>query len=166
MSVLLELVKLFFIDHVCVYFDVFFFFQAEDGIRDLTVTGVQTCALPIFIEEVLSGRIKGLWIIATNTAHSWIHQKSLKKALAKLDFLVVQDMYSTTETARLADLYLPAAGWGEKEGTFINSERRLGLLKRVAQAPGLALSDFAIFKLIARYWGVEEMFAKWEKAED
>ena len=46
--------------------------------------------------------------------------------LDRLDFLVVQDMYHTTETAQLADLVLPAAGWGEKEGTFINSERRFG----------------------------------------
>ena len=51
-------------------------------------------------------------------------------SLDKLDFLVVQDMYATTETAQLADLVLPAAGWGEKEGTFINSERRIGVRKR------------------------------------
>ncbi len=56
-------------------------------------------------------------------------------------------MYPTTETAQRADLVLPAAGWGEKEGTFINSERRIGLVKRVARAPGQALSDFNIFKL-------------------
>ena len=45
-------------------------------------------------------------------------------------------MYATTETAQVADLVLPAAGWGEKDGTFINSERRIGLLKKVARAPG------------------------------
>ena len=56
--------------------------------------------------------------------------------LDRLDFLVVQDMYQTTETAQLAHLVLPAAGWGEKEGTFINSERRIGLIKKVARAPG------------------------------
>ena len=72
---------------------------------------------------------------------------------AKLDFLVVQDMYHTTETAQRADLVLPAAGWGEKEGTFINSERRIGLIKKVARAPGQALSDFHIFKLDRRTTG-------------
>jgi assimilatory nitrate reductase catalytic subunit len=55
----------------------------------------------------------------------------MKEILSRLDFLVVQDMYSSTETAEVADLYLPAAGWGEKEGTVINSERRIGLLKKV-----------------------------------
>jgi len=56
---------------------------------------------------------------------------------------------------------LPAAGWGEKDGTFINSERRVGLIKKVAKAPGQALADFSIFKLVARYWGCAEMFQKW-----
>jgi assimilatory nitrate reductase catalytic subunit len=85
--------------------------------------------------------------------------------LKRLDFLVVQDMYASTETARLAHLVLPAAGWGEKEGTFINSERRIGLLKKVSRAPGEALADFYIFKLIAETWGVGEMFRKFESPE-
>ena len=80
---------------------------------------------------------------------------------ARLDFLVVQDMYHTTETAQQADLVLPAAAWGEKEGTFINSERRIGLIKKVARAPGQALADFSIFRLIAEYWGCGEMFRRW-----
>jgi anaerobic selenocysteine-containing dehydrogenase len=111
------------------------------------------------------GQIKGLWIVATNTAHSWIDQNALGKLWAKLDFLVVQDLYHTTETARRADLILPAAGWGEKEGTFINSERRIGLVKKVARAPGQALSDFHIFKLAAHYWGCDEMFREWSSPE-
>ncbi|MCA9265693.1 MAG: molybdopterin-dependent oxidoreductase, partial [Planctomycetales bacterium] len=84
----------------------------------------------------------------------------------RLEFLVVQDMYETTDTARIADLYLPAAGWGEKEGTFINSERRIGLLKKVSKAPGEALADFSIFKLLAHYCGCGEMFAAWNEPED
>jgi assimilatory nitrate reductase catalytic subunit len=70
-------------------------------------------------------------------------------------------MYHTTETARMAHLILPAAGWGEKEGTFINSERRIGLVKKVARAPGQALADFHIFRLIAHYWGCEHLFREW-----
>jgi assimilatory nitrate reductase catalytic subunit len=117
------------------------------------------------IDGVRAGKIKGLWIIATNSAHSWIYQDMVRDAFDKLDFLVVQDMYPTTETAQHADLYLPAAGWGEKEGTFINSERRVGLIKRVAPAPGQALSDFAIFRLIADAWGCGDMFAEWQSPE-
>lgn len=117
------------------------------------------------IEGILRGRIKGLWVICTNPAHSWINQTQCRDILERLDFLVVQDMYHSTETARMADLVLPAAGWGEKEGTFINSERRLGVLKKVRRSPGESLSDFSIFRLIAEYWGVGEMFEEWTSPE-
>jgi assimilatory nitrate reductase catalytic subunit len=113
------------------------------------------------LEGVAAGRIKGLWVIATNTAHSWIDCARAGRALEKLEFLVVQDMFPSTETARFAHLILPAAGWGEKEGTFINSERRIGHVKKVCRAPGHALSDFNIFRLIAEYWGCAEMFTQW-----
>jgi len=91
--------------------------------------------------------------------------ESLNQILNQLDFLVVQDMFTTVDTAQNADLFLPAAGWGEKEGTFINSERRIGLTKKVSRAPGEALSDFNIFRLVASYWGCGEMFAEWTSPE-
>lgn len=111
------------------------------------------------------GKIKALWIIATNPFHSWIDSDRLAKLREKLEFLVVQDMYSNTESARVADLVLPAAGWGEKQGCFINSERRIGTCKAVRKAPGIALSDFRIFRLIANAWGCGEMFAEWTDPE-
>jgi assimilatory nitrate reductase catalytic subunit len=117
------------------------------------------------IEGILRGKIRGLWVVCTNPAHSWINQNQCRDILDRLDFLVVQDMYHTTETARQADLVLPAAGWGEKDGTFINSERRIGLIKKVRRAPGLALSDFNIFRLVAEKWGCGEMFAEWDSPE-
>ncbi|HMJ91990.1 MAG TPA: molybdopterin oxidoreductase family protein, partial [Candidatus Acidoferrum sp.] len=113
------------------------------------------------LDGIEAGKIKALWIVATNTAHSWIQQKRARELLGKLDFLVVQDMYASTETAQQAHLVLPAAGWGEKKGTFINSERRFGVLKKVSRTPGQALSDFRIFQLVAHYWGCAEMFAEW-----
>lgn len=58
-------------------------------------------------------------------------------------------------------MLLPAAAWSEKTGTFINSERRIGVSRQVRRAPGVALSDFRIFQLIAHYWGCGEMFSKW-----
>jgi assimilatory nitrate reductase catalytic subunit len=117
------------------------------------------------VEGIRQDRIKGLWVIATNASHSWIHQGAFNEILAKLDFLVVQDMYPTTETAQRAHLYLPAAGWGEKEGSLINSERRIGLVKKVRRAPGQALADFHIFRLVAEYWGCARMFECWNSPE-
>ena len=117
------------------------------------------------IDGIESGKIKGLWIIATNSAHSWTNRKRFKDLVAKLDFLVVQDLYSTTDTAQLADLFLPASGWAEKEGTFINSERRIGVIKKVLPAPGLSLSDFSIFRLLAKTWNCEDWIEKWNSPE-
>jgi anaerobic selenocysteine-containing dehydrogenase len=117
------------------------------------------------VQGIAEGRIKGLWVIATNSSHSWIDQNNFNALTDKLDFLVVQEMFTTTETAQKAHLILPAAGWGEKEGTFINSERRFGLVKKVSRAPGEALSDFNIFRLVASYWGCGEMFANWTSPE-
>ncbi len=113
------------------------------------------------LQAVDDGKIKGLWIIATNPAHSWINQDFFASIADKLEFLVVQDAYTTTETAKRAHLLLPAAAWSEKTGTFINSERRIGVSRQVRRAPGQALSDFRIFQLIAHYSGNAEMFAKW-----
>lgn len=136
------------------------------GIDPSLIPQENSWAYDRIIEGIHRDEIKGLWVICTNPAHSWINQNQCRELLDRLDFLVVQDMYHSTETAVRADLYLPAAGWGEKDGTFINSERRLGLLKKVAKAPGQALSDFSIFRLVAHHWGCEEMFDRWQTPED
>ncbi|MDP0489923.1 MAG: nitrate reductase [Verrucomicrobiota bacterium JB023] len=112
------------------------------------------------------GDIKGLWIIATNPNHSWVAQKNFARLREKLDFLVVQDMYHNTETAKLADLVLPAAGWGEKDGTLINSERRLGVIRQVKQAPGQALTDYRIIQALADRWGDCEFVKQWPTPAD
>jgi assimilatory nitrate reductase catalytic subunit len=136
------------------------------GIDVQSIPDRDSLAYDQIMDGILRGQIKGLWIVATNTAHSWISQNDARHILEKLDFLVVQDMYSSTDTAKLAHLILPAAGWGEKDGTFINSERRIGLLKQVMRAPGQALSDFRIFQLVAEAWGVAEMFAGFDTPEN
>ena len=117
------------------------------------------------VEDIATGVTRGLWVIATNSAHSWINQSDCRDLLDRLDFLVVQDLYGDTETAAHADLVLPAAGWGEKVGTFINSERRIGPIKRVLPPPGEARSDFDIFRAVAERWGCGEMFAGWSSPE-
>jgi len=113
------------------------------------------------LEGVREGKVRGLWIIATNPLHSWIDKGGLSQLLEKLEFLVVQDLYLSTDTARAADLLLPAAGSGEKEGFFINSERRLGTVHKVSEPPGQALADFEIFRRIAAAWGCAELFREW-----
>ena len=132
------------------------------GIDEARIPRESSWAYHEILEGVLKGKIRGLWIICTNPAHSWINQRLCHDILDRVEFLVVQDMYHTTETAQRAHLVLPAAGWGEKDGTFINSERRFGVFKKVRRAPGQALSDFSIFRLIADAWGCGKMFEKWD----
>ncbi len=135
------------------------------GIPGTRIPDTTSLAYDQIVQGIADGKIKGLWVIATNSSHSWMHQNEFNRIAGQLDFLVVQDMYATTETARRAHLVLPAAGWGEKEGTFINSERRIGLVKKVARAPGQAFSDFNIFRLIAHYWGCGDLFTRWTSPE-
>jgi len=117
------------------------------------------------LDAAIDGKVKALWVIATNPAHTWIGSGTFQKVREKLEFLVVQDMYHSSETALMADLYLPAAGWGEKEGTQINSERRIGVSKRVRRPPGQAMPDFDIFRLVARACGCAEMFKRFSTPE-
>jgi assimilatory nitrate reductase catalytic subunit len=118
------------------------------------------------IDGIRDGQVRGLWVLATNTAHSWGDRGELAGLLDKLDFLVVQDLYADTDTARHASVFLPAAGWGEKDGTMINSERRIGLVKQVRRPPGDALPDFAILRLVAHAWGCGNLFDRWATPED
>jgi assimilatory nitrate reductase catalytic subunit len=124
-------------------------------------------AYPDIIEAALEGRIKALWIIATNPIVSFPNLGVLQQALENLEFLVVQDGFHPTPTTRLADLVLPAAIWGEKEGTYTNSERRVSKVNRAVDPPGEARSDFDIFLALADRLGVrDELFPGWRTPED
>ncbi len=100
-------------------------------------------AIELF-EAVRSGKIKALWIACTNPAQSMPDQQKVHEALAACPFVVVQEAFFTTETCRYADLLLPAASWGEKEGTVTNSERRVSHVRSAIAAPGEARADWSI----------------------
>ena len=124
-------------------------------------------AYPDIIEAALDGRIRALWIIATNPVVSFPNLGVLQQALENLDFLVVQDGFHPTPTTEMAHLVLPAAIWGEKEGTYTNSERRVSKVNRVVDPPGEARPDFDIFLSLAETLGVrDELFPGWRTPED
>ncbi|ERH50505.1 nitrate reductase subunit alpha [Ectopseudomonas chengduensis] len=100
-------------------------------------------AIELF-DAVHDGRIKALWIACTNPAQSLPNQNKVHEALAACPFVVVQEAFFTTETCRYADLLLPAASWGEKEGTVTNSERRVSHVRRAVPAPAEARPDWSI----------------------
>jgi anaerobic selenocysteine-containing dehydrogenase len=124
-------------------------------------------AYPDIIDAVLKKKIRALWIIATNPLVSFPNIEVLKQALGELEFLVVQDCFHPTPTTELADLVLPAAAWGEKEGTYTNSERRVSKVNAAVPPPGEALSDFEIFLLLADELGCrDELFSGWKGPRD
>jgi assimilatory nitrate reductase catalytic subunit len=124
-------------------------------------------AYPDIVESVVGGSIRALWVIATNPLVSFPNQSVLRQGLSNLEFLVVQDGYHPTSTTELADLVLPAAIWGEKEGTYTNSERRVSKVNRAVDPPGEARSDFQIFLAVAERLGCrEELFPGWASPWD
>ena len=106
-------------------------------------------AIELF-DAVHAGKIKALWIACTNPAQSLPDQNKVHEALATCPFVVVQEAFFTTETCHYADLLLPAASWGEKEGTVTNSERRVSHVRRAVPAPFEARPDWAITTDFAR----------------
>ena len=122
-------------------------------------------AYPDILHAVMNGTIKGLWVIGTNPVVSFPNRGSLEDALDRLEMLVVQDGFETPTTA-LADIVLPAAIWGEKEGTFTNSERRVSRVRAAVAPPGQARPDFDIFLAVAERWGCADLFDGWHTPED
>jgi predicted molibdopterin-dependent oxidoreductase YjgC len=119
-------------------------------------------AYPDIIEGAIAKKIRALWIIATNPVVSFPNLGVLQQSLEGLDFLVVQDGFHPTPTTEVADLVLPAAIWGEKEGTYTNSERRVSKVNRAVNPPGEARADFEIFLELAKKLGCyPELFDGW-----
>ena len=107
---------------------------------------------------VKDGRVKALWIACTNPAVSLPDANGVAEAIKACDFTVVSDLTAHTDTARLADVVLPAQGWGEKDGTVTNSDRSISRQRSVMAPPGEARADWAIFAEVGRRMGWPEAF--------
>jgi len=101
-------------------------------------------------EAAADGEIKLLWIACTNPAQSMPDQATVRRALERAEFVVVQEAFATTATAAFADLLLPAATWGEKDGTVTNSERRISRVRPAVAPAGEARADWRIARDVAR----------------
>ncbi|MEO5738402.1 MAG: molybdopterin-dependent oxidoreductase [Variovorax sp.] len=94
-------------------------------------------------EAAADGQIKALWIACTNPAQSMPDQATVRRALERCEFVVVQEAFASTATCAYADLLLPATTWGEKTGTVTNSERRISRVRPAVAAPGQARHDWS-----------------------
>jgi ferredoxin-nitrate reductase len=109
-------------------------------------------------EALADGRMKAIWIIATNPLVSMPDVRMAEAALKNAKFVVVQDMSNRPETLAYADVVLPAATWTEKEGTMTNSERRVSYLHKITNPPAEALSDAEILTRFAHKMGFNKQF--------
>ncbi|WP_138467595.1 nitrate reductase [Poseidonocella sp. HB161398] len=107
---------------------------------------------------VADGRIKALWVIHSNPAVTLPDADRVRDAIADCPFVAVSDITAETDTARLADVLLPAAAWAEKSGTVTNSDRTISRQRAVLPAPGAARPDWQIFCEVARRMGWEDGF--------
>ncbi|MCW5637138.1 MAG: molybdopterin-dependent oxidoreductase [Rubrivivax sp.] len=118
------------------------------GVRELPAKP-GLAAVEMF-EAAAEGRLQALWIACTNPAQSLPDQALVRRALARCPFVVVQEAYRTTATVACADLLLPAATWGEKDGTVTNSERRITRVRPAVPPAGEARADWQIVVDVAR----------------
>ncbi|HAX20412.1 MAG TPA: nitrate reductase [Hydrogenophaga sp.] len=93
-------------------------------------------------QAAADGEIKALWIACTNPAQSMPDQATVRRALERAEFVVVQEAFAIAATCDWADLLLPATTWGEKDGTVTNSERRISRVRAAVPAPGEARHDW------------------------
>ncbi|WP_420860520.1 molybdopterin-dependent oxidoreductase [Algirhabdus cladophorae] len=126
-------------------------------------------AIDLF-EACASGQIKALWVMSTNPAVSLPDANAVADAIAKVPFVAVSDIMERTDTGDLADVLLPASGWGEKNGTVTNSERRISRQRAFMEAPEHARPDWQIICDVAAkmgwgaafdYNGPEAIFAEY-----
>lgn len=110
-------------------------------------------------EAVADGRIKALWIMATNPAVSLPEADRVRDALAHCPFVAVSDVEQRTDTTELADVLLPAAAWGEKDGTVTNSERRISRQRAFLPPPAEVRPDWRIVCDVAAAMGWGDAFA-------
>jgi len=107
-------------------------------------------------EKIRAGKVKGLYIMGENPALSDPDSKRVRRALEEVEFLIVQDIF-LSDTARFADVILPAASFAEKDGTYTNTERRVQRVRKAIDPPGQARADWEILGSVAEKCGYDGM---------
>ncbi len=109
-------------------------------------------------KAIHTGKIKAVWIMATNPAVSLPDSSFVREALDKCEFVIVSDCMRNTDTTRYANILFPAQTWGERDGTVTNSERRISRQRAFLPTPGQARPDWWIIAKVAQQMGYTEAF--------
>ncbi len=132
--------------------DIAAFWQAPQLVQQSGLKAVD------LFDAVAVGKIKALWIMATNPAVSMPNADHVRVAIDACPFVVVSDVVERTDTNAAAEVLLPAAGWGEKDGTVTNSERRISRQRAFRAPPGEARADWHIISEVAVRMGYARAF--------
>lgn len=108
--------------------------------------------------QIESGKVKAVWIMATNPLVSMPEADAVKNALKQCELVIVSDCMANTDTIEMADIMLPAATWGEKDGTVTNSERRISRQRAFLPMPGESKADWWIVTEVAKRLGYGDAF--------
>lgn len=132
------------------------------GVSDDVIAMKPTIPYNKIIEDINDGKIKGLWVLCTNPRHSWTNNETFRTATEKLELFIVQDIYTTTETAESATIMLPVVPGIKKEGTYINLERRLSPMRQCVSRKENEKSDYEVIYGIGKALGMGELLNGWE----
>ncbi|WP_426110129.1 molybdopterin-dependent oxidoreductase [Massilia sp. PWRC2] len=105
--------------------------------------------------DIEAGKVKAVWVIATNPLVSLPDADQVKRALEQCELVVVSDIVASTDTMAFADIVLPALGWGEKDGSVTNSERTITRQRAFLPAPGQARADWQVLCQVAQKMGYQ-----------
>ena len=130
----------------------------QDFWKSPTIANTQGLKAVDMFEAVHKGKIKAIWIIATNPVDSMPDADHVQEALEKCPFVVVSDVLETTDTTRHAHVKLPSLAWGEKDGTVTNSERRISRQRGFLPAPEQAKPDWWQMAKVAKAMGFSSGF--------
>jgi len=117
--------------------------------------------IPDMMDGLINGTVKGMYIFGENSVESDPNIRHVRHALESAEFLVVQEIF-LTRTAELADVVLPGASWGEVDGTFSNTERKVQRVRKAVEAPGQARPNWVILSEIGKRLGLKMDYASAE----
>lgn len=124
-----------------------------------TIANKQGLKAVDLFDAIDKGEVKAVWIMATNPVVSMPETKKVKAALEKCELVVVSDCVRETDTAKVADVLLPALTWGENDGTVTNSDRHISRRRSFLSAPGQAKADWEIITNVATKMGFGDHFS-------
>ena len=136
------------------------------GVDESVLAVKPTAPYNVIVEKIISGEIKGLWVVCTNPRHSWTNNTTFKEAMDKLEFLVVQDIYDDTDTSQGADVFLPVVPGIKKEGTYINTERRVSAMRPALKRKENEKTDYEVLLGLGKALGMGDLLERWKTPRD